>query len=232
MFRSLFALLDSIKARDPAARSRLEVLLCYPSVHVLLLHRASHWLWRRRLRLLARWLSQMARWLTGIEIHPAAQIGKRLFIDHGMGVVIGEFTKIGDDVTLYHGVTLGGVSPSENSGAQRQTKRHPTLEDRVIVGSGAQLLGPIRIAQDARVGANAVVTQDVAAATTVVGIPARAVQQEKRRPDRAPFKAYGLPSGGQLDELVERETEALRRQITALEARIARLEAEQKSEAT
>ena len=183
------------------------------------------------MRLLARWLSQMARWLTGIEIHPAAQIGKRLFIDHGMGVVIGEFTKIGDDVTLYHGVTLGGVSPSENSGAQRQTKRHPTLEDRVIVGSGAQLLGPIQIAQDARVGANAVVTQDVAAATTVVGIPARAVQQEKRRPDRANFKAYGLPSGGQLDELVERETEALRRQITALETRIARLEAEQKSDA-
>ncbi|MEM7072543.1 MAG: serine O-acetyltransferase EpsC, partial [Pseudomonadota bacterium] len=154
--------LDGIIARDPAAGSRFEVALCYPSFHAILFHRLSHWLWQKKLTLLARFFSQIARFLSGIEIHPGAKIGKRLFIDHGIGVVIGETSEIGDDVTLYQGVTLGGVAPSIESSAQKGIKRHPTLCDHVIVGSGAQVLGPITVGKCARVGANAVAVQDVA----------------------------------------------------------------------
>ncbi len=175
MLKSIRSNIDSMMARDPAARSRLEVVVCYPGFQALIFHRLTHLLWRRGWRLLARWISQIVRTVTGIEIHPAVIIGDDLFIDHGMGVVIGETSEIGDGVTLYHDVTLGGVAPSVDSQNQRNTKRHPTLEDGVIVGSGAQVLGPITVGRNARVGANAVVTKDVPAGTTVVGVPARAI---------------------------------------------------------
>jgi len=159
--------LDAARAHDPAARSRLEVALAYPGVHALWAHRAAHRLWQvSSLRLPARLLSQFARAVTGIEIHPAARVGRRLFIDHGMGVVIGETAVVGDDVMLYHGVTLGGRSLNRG-------KRHPTLGDRVTVGAGAKVLGPVWIGDDAQVGANAVVVKDVPAGAVAVGIPAR-----------------------------------------------------------
>src|ERR1700726_3582942 len=157
--------IEAYREKDPAARSTLEVLLCYPGLHALIWHRAAHGLWRRRLRLPARLLAHFGRFLTGIEIHPGARIGRRLIIDHGMGVVIGETAEIGDDVYLYHQVTLGGTSQSRG-------KRHPTIGNNVIVGAGAKILGAIMVGDDARVGANAVVLQPVPAATTVVGIPA------------------------------------------------------------
>ena len=200
MFKSLRAEIDAAKKRDPAARSALEIVLCYPGFQAVLCYRMSHALWRSGWYLLARWISQIGRILTGIEIHPGAQIGHRLFIDHGMGVVIGETSEIGDDVTLYHDVTLGGVSPSVDSHSQRGMKRHPTLQDGVIVGSGAQVLGPITVGRCAHVGANAVVTKDVAACTTVVGIPARSVQEKSKKTEgEQPFAAYGLPSGDATD---------------------------------
>lgn len=155
------------KLRDPAARSSLEVALLYPGLHAIWAHRCNHALWRRRMRLLARLGSQLARWLTGIEIHPGAVIGRRCFIDHGMGVVIGETARIGDDVMLYHGVTLGGRQ------RERGGRRHPTLEDRVTVGAGAKVLGPITVGAGAVIGANAVVTKDAPADSVMVGVPAR-----------------------------------------------------------
>ena len=168
MFKRLQDDIDGIIARDPAARSRLEVLICYPGLHALLLHRVAHWLWDQRQPLAARMVSQFARWLTGVEIHPGATIGRRVFFDHGMGVVVGETAEIGDDVLIYHGVTLGGTSLVRG-------KRHPTVRDRVIIGAGAKVLGAIEIGEGARIGANAVVVADVAAGTTVLGIPARVV---------------------------------------------------------
>ena len=153
--------IDAFLARDPAARSRLEVILCYPGFHALLFHRAARGAWRRGWRLLGRFISHIGKILTGIEIHPAAQIGRRFVIDHGTGVVVGETSIIGDDVTLYHAVTLGGIAPSVDSGSQVDQKRHPTIEDGAIIGSGAQVLGPITIGKEARVGANAVVTRDL-----------------------------------------------------------------------
>ena len=149
MFKHLIQEIDSMMARDPAAQSRLEVVLCYPGFQAILLYRVSNWLWNRKFRLLGRWTSQFARWITGIEIHPGAVIGRGLFIDHGMGVVVGETSRIGDNVTLYHGVTLGGVAPSVDADSQRDQKRHPTLGDDVIVGSGAQG-GPSRRTKSAR----------------------------------------------------------------------------------
>jgi serine O-acetyltransferase len=185
--------IGAIMERDPAARSRREVVLCYPGFHAVLLHRLAHGLWRRNWFLVGRWVSHFGRWATGIEIHPGARIGRRLFIDHGMGCVIGETTEIGDDVTLYHGVTLGGVSSA-------QEKRHPTLEDGVIVGSGAQVLGPITIGAGARVGANAVVLKDVAPGVTMVGIPARQALPRQRVGEDG-FRAYGTPDGGVPDPM-------------------------------
>jgi len=161
--------------RDPAARSGFEVLTSYAGLHAIWLHRAAHGLWRRRLRLPARWLSQFARFLTGIEIHPGAQIGPRFFIDHGMGVVIGETAEIGANVTLYHGVTLGGVSLEKG-------KRHPTLEDGVVVGAGAKVLGAITVGRNARIGANAVVVKDVEPNMVVVGVPGRPVRRQGPEP--------------------------------------------------
>jgi serine O-acetyltransferase len=184
--------LDCVFDRDPAARTRFEVITTYPGFHAVLVHRASHVLWRNGLMWLARVLSNVARWFTGIEIHPGATIGRRFFIDHGMGVVIGETAQIGDDCTLYHGVTLGGTSWEKG-------KRHPTLGNDVVIGAGAKVLGPILIGDDVRIGSNAVVLKDVPPGATVVGVPGRVVsggkdEQHKRREAIATkmgFDAYG-----------------------------------------
>ena len=169
--------LQSVIDRDPAAKSKLSVILTYPGVKAVLFHQIAHFFSVAKFNLIARVISQFSRFLTGIEIHPAAKIGKNFFIDHGMGVVIGETSEIGDNVTIYHMVTLGGISPSINSDNQRQVKRHPTLKDNVVIGSGAQVLGPITVGENAKVGANAVVTKDVPAGDTVVGIPAKPINK-------------------------------------------------------
>ena len=166
--------LTNVMDHDPAAKSRLEVFLCYAGLHAVWFYRMNHWLWNHNLLLLARWLSQMARWLTGIEIHPAAEIGRRLFIDHGMGVVIGETAIVRDDVTLYQGVTLGGTS-------QEHGKRHPTLEQNVVVGGGAKILGNIVIGKNCRIGAGSVVLRNVPENSTVVGVPGHIVFREGKR---------------------------------------------------
>jgi serine O-acetyltransferase len=223
IFKRIRQHLDSVMARDPAARSHAEVLLTYPGVHILFFHRPAHWLWRHGQRLLGRMISQTGRWVTGIEIHPGACIGRRLFIDHGMGVVIGETAEIGDDVTLYHGVTLGGVAPSVNSAAQVDHKRHPTIGNGAIIGAGAQVLGPITVGADARVGANAVVVQDVPAGVAVVGIPAKAVKPSKKP---AEFAAYGMPTG-EVPDPVARSLEAMGEQVALLRARLVVLEMQQ-----
>ena len=175
MFNTIREDVRCILERDPAARHWLEVVTSYPGLHAVWLHRIAHQLWRARLRLAARWMSQGTRWLTGIEIHPGASIGPRLFIDHGMGVVIGETAEIGADVTLYHGVTLGGVSLQHG-------KRHPTLEDGVVIGAGAKVLGAITIGRNSRIGANAVVVKDVEPDMVVVGIPGQPVKRSGPEP--------------------------------------------------
>ena len=167
--------LESIIKRDPAAKSKISVVLTYPGVKAVFLHRIANFFAVAKFDLIARMISQFSRFMTGIEIHPKAKIGKNLFIDHGMGVVIGETSDIGDNVTIYHMATLGGISPSINSDDQRETKRHPTLQDNVVVGSGAQVLGPITIGKNAKIGANAVVTKDVPENGVMVGIPAKNV---------------------------------------------------------
>jgi len=216
VFKEFGAEIRSIMARDPAARSRLEVMLCYPGLHAVLLYRLAHWFWCRRAHLVARIISQFARGLTGIEIHPGARIGKRFFIDHGMGVVIGETAEIGDDVHMYHGVTLGGTS------LVRGAKRHPTVEDGVIIGSGAQVLGAITVRRSARVGANAVVISDVPAGTTVVGVPAK-VASGRRRTEPSRFLAYGTPCDENADPL-EHTLCGLLETVAALRQRVELLE--------
>ena len=223
MFKSIREEIQGIIDRDPAVRGWFEVVVAYPSFWVMRYYRVANWLWKRGLRVPARWISQLARWGTGIEIHPGATIGERFFIDHGMGVVIGEMAEIGDDVTLYHGVTLGGVSPSVDSEQQRNVKRHPTLENGVIVGSGAQILGPITVGENARVGANAVVTRNVEPRTTMVGIPAKPVQLSKAEQgaiDR--FVAYGTPLD--CSDPGSADSDALRDQVALLKARLNALE--------
>jgi len=215
MLRTWVEGIDAIMARDPAARSRLEVLLCYPGLHAVAIHRLAHRLWTWRIRLPARLLSHLARILTGIEIHPGARIGRRLVIDHGDGVVIGETAELGDDILIYHQVTLGGTSLVAG-------KRHPTVGNGVILGAGAKVLGPIVVGEGARVGANAVVVSDVPAGATVVGIPARPVD---RRPAGADLLPYGTPCDETLDPGL-RSLEQLRAEIAALSARLAALEAE------
>ena len=182
MFKNIKEDIDSVFARDPAARSVFEVVTCYPGLHARIFHRMAHRLWRADFKWLARFLSHIGRALTGIEIHPGATIGRRFFIDHGMGVVIGETAEIGDDVTLYHGVTLGGTSWKEG-------KRHPTLGNGVVVGAGAKILGPITIGEGAKIGSNAVVVKDVPAGATAAGIPARILDDAKKSQG---FNAYGI----------------------------------------
>src|SRR4051812_13701847 len=191
MFQRLRSDIQCILDRDPAARSKWEVVTCYPGLHALLLHRGAHWLWQRNLRWLARFISQFSRWLTGIEIHPGAQMGDGVFIDHGMGVVIGETAEIGDECTIYQGVTLGGTSLAKGA------KRHPTLGKGVIVGANSQVLGGFTVHDGARVGSNAVVLREVPAGATAVGNPARIIQADAdaRREDAAAkmgFSAYGV----------------------------------------
>jgi len=206
VIREALEIARSIRARDPARPTRAESILCYAGLHAVMWHRLAHGLWRAGLRAPARLVSHLSRFLTGIEIHPGARIGRRLFIDHGMGVVIGETAEIGDDVLIYHGVTLGGLTT-------RPGKRHPTLADGVIVGAGAQVLGPIRIGANARVGANAVCVDPVPDGVTVVGIPAR----PPGRPCADGTAGYGIAPGA-LQSVAE-EVAALRAEIAAMRAR-------------
>ncbi len=223
-FKRLEEDIDAFMARDPAAKSRLEVFLCYPGLHALLFYRLSHGLWKRRWFLLGRFISHVGKILTTIEIHPGVEIGRRLVIDHGTGVVIGETSIIGDDVTLYHAVTLGGIAPSVDSASQVNQKRHPTLKDGVIIGSGAQVLGPITVGEGARIGANAVVTNDIPAGVTAVGIPARVVMPRDRAKAKE-FVAYGTPAEGCPDPVLQ-TIDNLRSQMTAMMERIEELESE------
>jgi serine O-acetyltransferase len=214
--------INSVFDRDPAARNTFEVITTYPGLHALMFHRLSHRLWRWGFKWLARMISTFARWVTGIEIHPGAKIGRRFFIDHGMGVVIGETAEIGDDVTLYHGVTLGGIT-------WQKGKRHPTLMNGVVVGAGAKILGPFTVGANARVGSNAVVTKPVPEGATVVGIPGRVVrrhteedehkeQQRKQVADKIGFDAYGVTS--ELPDPVAHAISSLLDHIHALDTKI------------
>ena len=180
--------LQSIIDRDPAAKSKLSLILTYPGVKAVFFHRIANFFYLAKFDLIARFISQLSRFLTGIEIHPGAKIGKNLFIDHGMGVVIGETSEIGNNVTIYHMATLGGIAPSINSNEQRLVKRHPTLNDCVVVGSGAQIIGPVNVGDGARIAANAVVVKDVPENATMVGIPAKAVKLE----NKGNFRPYGV----------------------------------------
>ncbi len=180
--------LESIKSRDPAAKSVLSIVLTYPGVKAVFFHKLAHFFYVAGFDLIARIISQTIRFFTGIEIHPGAKIGKNLFIDHGMGVVIGETSEIGDNVTIYHAVTLGGSSPSIDSERQRHEKRHPTIGNDVVIGSGAQIIGPVNVGNGARIAANAVVVKDVPENATMVGIPAKAVKLE----NKGNFRPYGV----------------------------------------
>ncbi len=180
--------LDSIKKRDPAAKSLLSIVLTYPGVKAVFFHQISNFFYKAGFDLIARIVSQTIRFFTGVEIHPGAKIGKNLFIDHGMGVVIGETSEIGDNVTIYHNVTLGGSSPSIDSERQRHEKRHPTIGNDVVIGSGAQIIGPIKVGNNSRIAANAVVVKDVPENATMVGIPAKAVKLE----NKGSFRPYGV----------------------------------------
>lgn len=198
--------LDHILSRDPAARNKLEVALTYPGFHAMRFHRAAHWLWKHNMKLPAKLLAWLSRFLTGVEIHPGAKIGEYFFIDHGFGVVIGETSIIGNNVTIYHGVTLGGTSLAHE-------KRHPTIQDDVIIGAGAQVLGPVTIGKGARIGANSVVVKDVESNATVVGIPARAVAVE-----HADFTAYGTPLDTR--DPMQAQLDLLRGQLAEFEIRL------------
>ena len=226
MFNTLFNQVDSIIARDPAARNRLEVITCYPGVHAVWLHRLSHGLWNMGLKWIARLLSMLARWITGIEIHPGAKIGQRVFFDHGLGIVIGETTEIGDDCTIYQGVTLGGTS------LYKGVKRHPTLGKGVVVSAGAKVLGGFTVGDGARIGSNAVVLKEIPAGATAVGIPARILHpdlpQTANSKTKEYFSAYGITPNiddpvsmalkGLIDATLEQELK-----IAALEKIIASL---------
>lgn len=205
--------IHSIRSRDPAARSTLEVLTCYPGLHAVWGHRVSHWLWMHHLKWLARLNSHIARWLTGIEIHPGATIGRRLFIDHGMGVVIGETAEIGDDCTIYQGVTLGGTS------LEKGHKRHPTLGNGVVVGGGAKVLGSFTVGAGARIGSNAVVVKAVPPGSTAIGIPARVVAESES--PHAGFDAYGISQN--MPDPVAHAISALLKHVDALQQQITEL---------
>lgn len=205
MFNTLREDIRSVFDRDPAARSTLEVLLCYAGLHAIWDHRIAHWLWIHNMKLLARMFSQLSRFFTGIEIHPGAVIGRRFFIDHGMGVVIGETAEIGNDVTMYHGVTLGGVSINKG-------KRHPTIGDGVVIGAGAKILGAIEIGSGSRVGANAVVVDEIPPDSVVVGVPGRPVHKEK------PSRMLPDLNHNKLPDLIENALEDLHARVERLES--------------
>ena len=223
MFKHLREDIASVFDRDPAARNSWEVLTCYPGLHALVIHRVGHWFWSHGLRWLGRLTSHIGRWLTGIEIHPGATIGRRVFIDHGMGVVIGETAEIGEDTTLYHGVTLGGTTWNKG-------KRHPTLGRNVVVGAGAKILGPIKVGDGAKIGSNAVVVKDVPDGATVVGIPGRIVEAGPTK-EGARFAAYAVvqnqddPYAKAIQTLVDHSHE-LEQSLAALSVKLADLERE------
>ena len=220
MFNSLFDQVDSIIVRDPAARNRLEVITCYPGLHAVWLHRVSHALWNAGLKWIARLLSMVARWITGIEIHPGAKIGRRVFLDHGLGIVIGETTEIGDDCTIYQGVTLGGTS------LYKGVKRHPTLGKGVVISAGAKVLGGFTVGDGARVGSNAVVLKEIPAGATAVGIPARILHPDlPQSPDsktKEYVSAYGITPN--IDDPVSMALKGLIDASLEQEAKIANLE--------
>jgi serine O-acetyltransferase len=216
MFKRVREDIASIFERDPAARSVVEVICCYPGLHAVWLHRVSHWLWKRRLFFAGRLVSHFARFMTGIEIHPGAVIGRRFFIDHGMGVVIGETAEIGDNVTLYHGVTLGGVS-------LERTKRHPTVEDNVVIGSGAKVLGPFTVGKGSRIGSNSVVVKEVPPNSTVVGVPGRIVMATEKPAEKTDLQH------GKLPDPEAKAIACLFEQIRELEKKMNQLENEHQS---
>ena len=223
MFRRVREDIASVFERDPAARSTWEVLTCYPGLHAIWFHRVAHFFWRCRLAWLGRFTSHLGRWFTGIEIHPAAVVGRRVFIDHGMGVVVGETAEIGDDCTIYQGVTLGGTS------LYRGTKRHPTLGKGVVVSAGAKVLGGFTVGDGAKVGSNAVVLKEVPPGATVVGIPGRIVEESAKKKDKAKFAAYGVvpdqedPYAKTLQSLVDHAQE-LEQAVSALTEKMRRME--------
>ncbi len=209
MWRRLREDINCVFDRDPAARNTFEIITTYPGIHAILWHRLNHALWQRNLKWLSRWLSTLSRWLTGIEIHPGARIGRRFFIDHGMGVVIGETAEVGDDCTLYHGVTLGGTS-------WQKGKRHPTLGNNVVIGAGAKVLGPLTVQDGARIGSNTVVLKDVPANATVVGVPGRVVEQKpsKDRDLRQEIaRKLGFDAYGTTPDMPDPEATAINRMV-------------------
>lgn len=226
MFSQMREDIASVFERDPAARSTWEVLTCYPGLHAVWLHRVAHWFWSIGLKWVGRLVSHLSRWITGIEIHPAVVVGRRVFIDHGMGVVIGETAEIGDDCTIYQGVTLGGTS------LYRGTKRHPTLGRRVVVSAGAKVLGGFTVGDDAKIGSNAVVLKEVPPGATVVGVPGRIVEGSGTAQDRPRFAAYGVvpnqedPYLKTLQSLVD-HAQDLEQTVSALTEKVRRLEQKQ-----
>ena len=222
--KNFFKEIDSIIERDPAAGSRLGVIFLYPSFHVMFFYKIGNILWRYNLKFLARLIMHFARIFTGIEIHPAAKIGSNFFMDHGLGIVIGETTEIGENVTIYQGVTLGGIMPSVESDLQRNQKRHPTVGNNVIIGSGAQILGAINIGDDARIGANSVVSRDVPANVTVAGVPAR---EFARSAKKETFKPYAV-SDSDADPR-EKALVSLLKKVENLEKKIKKFESDNKS---
>ncbi|MCF6195451.1 MAG: serine O-acetyltransferase [Emcibacter sp.] len=217
MFDNIRHDISVVLARDPAAKSKLDALISYPGVHALIYYRIGHWAWENGFHTLGRFISHIGRFLSGIEIHPGAKLGKGVFFDHGMGIVIGETAEVGDNVTLYQGVTLGGTSLEGG-------KRHPTLEDGVIVGAGAKILGPILVGRNARVGSNAVVVKPVAENSTVIGIPAKAVQPPKQKGQKD-FCAYGMATDD-LPDPIARSLEGMFDMVCGLKSRVEELESE------
>ncbi|MGN7611762.1 serine O-acetyltransferase [Magnetococcales bacterium HHB-1] len=226
MFQRVKQAIQVVFDRDPAARNTLEILTCYPGLHAMFGFRIAHWFWMRGFRSIARFISHIFRFLTGIEIHPGATIGQGFFIDHGMGVVIGETTEIGDNVTIYHGVTLGGTS-------WKKGKRHPTLEEGVVVGAGAKILGPITMGRNVRVGSNAVVVKDVPSDSTVVGIPGRIVVRQHEKTPQPVRIGQKLPNYGEDESMpdpVARAVTCVLEQVKQMEQRLHHLEEEKKQQ--
>jgi serine O-acetyltransferase len=222
MFTRLREDIATIRERDPAARSAWEVITCYPGLHALVLHRLAHACWQAKRRWLARFISQMARFMTGIEIHPGATLGRRVFIDHGMGVVIGETAQVGDDCTIYQGVTLGGTRPSRD---QSGHKRHPTLGNNVMVSSGAQVLGPFKVGDGATIGAATIVLREVPPGAIMVGNPARQITRRMPGEAKPAFTPYGV-SGEDIPDPIARALSGLLDEVASLRARVNELESE------